>query len=127
MPRYKRPTKAAIVAAARDYHENGPPAEQHSSMSYGVMPYLADFNRAFEAYCPDGTFSFGNDPFIGNDALNAAELWRELNTQLATFEAGEHSDECPGDGECNGGDECPSAQAGSWLSSVLGILGFEWL
>lgn len=128
MPRYTRPTLAAIASYARKYHEHGSPCRAHTSMSYGVMPYLADFNRAFGAVCSDtGKFEFGNDPFIGNDALNASELWRELETQLETWEAGEHRDGCPGDGECDGSDRCPSEQAGSWCSSVLGILGFEWI
>lgn len=126
MPRYTRPSKAAIRAAARDYHDNGSPAERHTSMSYGVLPYLADFNAAFDAYCPDGTFAFGNDPRVGTDDLDRAQLMNELRSAHEDWERGEHADGCPGDGSCRG-DGCPSEDAGSWCSSVLGILGFEWV
>jgi len=129
MPRklYSRPSDSALASYAREYRKHGSPCRAHTSMSYGVMPIETDFRRAFDAVCADtGKFEFGNDPFIGNDALNASELWRQLETQLATWEAGEHSDECPGDGSCRG-DGCPSEDAGSWCSCVLSILGFEWI
>lgn len=101
----------------------------HTRMSYGQLPDRDLFDRAFDARCPDGTFSFGNDPYVGNDSLNASELWDQLETQHATWEEGEHGPECPGDGECtnNGGQDCPSEAAGDWCSSVLGLLGFEWI
>lgn len=100
--------------------------DHHTRMTYGVMPDRDLFDRAFDARCPDGTFSFGNDPHVGNDSLNASQLWRELQAQLATHDAGEHKPGCPGDGSCRG-DGCPCEDAGSWCSSVLGILGFEWI
>jgi hypothetical protein len=126
-PAYRRPSNRAINAYAREYREHGS-GDHHTSMTYAVMPTREDFDRAFDAVCADtGKFEFGNDPFVGFDALNASELWRELNTQLATWEAGEHASDCPGAGECEGSDDCPSEQAGSWCSSVLGILGFEWI
>jgi len=103
--------------------------DTHTRMSYGEMPDRDLFSRAFDARCPDGTFSFGNDPYVGNDTLNESQLWRELQTQHATREAGEHHAECPGDGECtnNGSQRCPGEAAGDWCSCVLGILGFEWI
>lgn len=100
--------------------------ETHTSMTYGVMPDRDLFTRAFEARCPEGTFSFGNDPYVGTDELTCQQLWDELTSQHMTWEAGEHADGCPGDGSC-GGDGCPCEDAGSWCSSVLGILGFEWI
>lgn len=128
MANYKRPTNRQINAYAREYREHGSPAGHHTSMSYAVMPTREDYDRAFDAVCSDtGKFEFGNDPFVGNDALNASELWRELQTQLATWEAGEHRDGCPGAGDCDGSDDCPSEQAGRWCSDVLGVLGFEWI
>jgi hypothetical protein len=96
-------------------------------MSYGNLPKRRDFYVAFEAYIPDGRFKFGNDPFVGNAELTADELFAQLTAQLCTFDEGEHRDECAGDGSCDGSDDCPSAEAGSWCSSVLGILGFEWI
>ena len=110
------------VNDAVDYSGEG----THTSMTYGVMPDRDAFEAAFDARCPDGTFSFGNDPYVGNDALNASQLWRELEAQLATHDEGEHKPGCAGDGSCNG-DGCPCEDAGSWCSSVLGILGFEWI
>lgn len=100
--------------------------DTHTSMTFGVMPDRELFDRAFDARCPDGTFSFGNDPYVGNDSLNASQLWRELEAQHATWEQGEHGPECPGDGSCRG-DGCPCEDAGSWCSAVLGQLGFEWI
>lgn len=122
---YERPTQAAIAAAAHDYHEHGA-ALEHTRMDYGTMPDRADFDAAFDAYCPDGTFSFVRCPYVGTDDLRPSQLWCELETQLATFNEGEHDPSCPGDGSCRG-EGCPCEDAGSWCSSVLGILGFEWI
>jgi len=100
--------------------------DTHTSMSYGQMPDRELFDRAFDARCPDGTFSFGNDPYVGNDSLNASQLWEQLEAQLETHNEGQHGSHCAGDGSCRG-DGCPCENAGSWCSSVLGILGFEWI
>lgn len=100
--------------------------DTHTRMTYGVLPAREAFEAAFDARCPDGTFRFGNDPYVGTDTLDSRQLWRELEAQHATLEEGEHAPECPGDGSC-GGEGCPCEDAGSWCSSVLGILGFEWL
>lgn len=125
---YTRPTVEAIAGYAETYREMGASCGHHTSMSYAVMPLRVDFERAFDAVCADtGKFEFGNDPLVGFDALNASQLWRELKAQLATWEAGEHHPDCPGCGECSGTDDCPSEEAGSWCSCVLGVLGFEWI
>lgn len=126
MTDYTRPTPTAIASAARDYHDVGSPAEQHTTMTYGTLPELEDFSLVFDAYCPYGKCAFENDPYVGNDALTESQLWRELQTQHATWEAGEHASDCEGDGSCRG-EGCPCEDAGSWCSSVLGILGFEWV
>lgn len=96
------------------------------SMSFGVMPPREDFEAAFDRECPDGTFSFGNDPCVGTCELTSSELWAELEAQKAAHDAGEHASDCAGDGSCSG-DGCPCEEAGSWCSSVLGILGFAWI
>jgi hypothetical protein len=88
-------------------------------MSYGELPSREAFSEAFDRECPEGTFSFGNDPYVGTDVLNETQLWRELEAQHATFSEWE----CPGD--CDGSEDCPVEAAGSWCSSVLGCLGFD--
>lgn len=105
---------------------NGSPGGIHTTLNYGELPSREDVDSAFSAYCEEGTFSFGNDPYVGTDKLRAADVWRELQAQHATWEEGEHADGCSGDGPCNG-DGCPCEDAGSWCSSVLGCLGFEWI
>lgn len=123
---YASPSTLDILVAARDYHRHGAPAASHTRMDYGTMPSRADFDAAFDAYCPDGKFSFGNDPYVGTDTLNASQLWRELEAQYEAWTEGKHDPECPGDGSCSG-DGCPGEDAGAWCSCVLGILGFEWI
>ena len=114
--------KAIGIAVSEPVDVTG--EDTHTSMTFGVMPDRELFDRAFDARCPDGTFSFGNDPYVGNAELSASELWAELEAQHATWEEGEHNDPCT----CNAsGEGCPSEDAGSWCSSVLGILGFEWI
>lgn len=100
--------------------------DTHTSLDYGTLPSSEAFCAAFDARCPDGTFAFGNDPYVGTQALDLDDLWAELEAQHATWEQGEHAPGCPGCGSC-GGEGCPCEDAGSWCSSVLGILGFEWI
>jgi hypothetical protein len=126
MSTYTSPSDSAILSAAAEYHEHGAPSAAHTSMSYGILPTQNDFERAFAAFCPEGGFEFGNDPYVGFDTLSESQLWRELNAQLATWEEAEHAEHCEGDGSCNG-DGRPCEDAGSWCSCVLGILGFEWI
>lgn len=107
-------------------------APEPRSVSYGTLPSRDLFSVLFDAACPDGRFSFGNHPYVGNDELTESQLWRELQAQYATWEQGEHAAECPaasGGSECtnNGGQDCPGEAAGDWCSCVLGVLGFEWI
>jgi hypothetical protein len=103
--------------------------DTNTCLNYGEMPNRHLFSQAFEARCPDGTFSFGNDPYVGNCALTESQLWAELGRQHETWQLVEHAAECPGDGDCtnNGSQRCPSEAAGGWCSCVLGQLGFEWI
>lgn len=111
--------------AAAAAHESGDTGGVHTSMTFGVLPTREAFDAAFNAYCPDGTFSFGNDPYVGTEKLDASQVWDQLGAQLDTFNEGEHTAQCGGDGSCDG--SCPSDEAGSWCSAVLGQLGFEWI
>jgi len=81
------------------------------TMTYGVLPSREDFDAAFEAKCEDGTFSFRNDRFAGEDSLSCDQLWSRL------VEAKQDHD--------FGGDA--GEAAGSWASDVLSVLGFEWI
>ncbi len=79
------------------------------SMTYGVMPSREEFSEAFgdEVY-----FSFGNDPRVGTVKLTEDELWEELQKALAEFEESDYP---------------YSEEAGHWVSTVLDVLGFEWV
>lgn len=87
------------------------------SMTFGVMPSREEFDAACAApdeecgrSVDDDGFSFGNDPRVGDCTLSPAELWDELQRAHAEYAGG-------------GGDEA----AGDWCSSVLHLLGFEWV
>ena len=80
MSHYTRPTAAQINAYAAQYRELGPSCGHHTSMTYGQLPRPTDYARAFRAVCPDGTFSFGNDPFVGFAKLEADDLWLQLES-----------------------------------------------
>lgn len=74
-------------------------------MNYGDLPDEEEFSAAFAKACPGGKFQFGNDKRVGNASLTKEGLWNEL------LEASQE----PGD------------EAGQWCSSVLSVLGFEWV
>lgn len=78
------------------------------SMTYGVMPFKSQFYEAFAKTCERGTFKFGNDEYLGDVELTADELWDELLKRLKAYQYDDGS-------------------AGAWLSSVLYVLGFEWV
>ena len=79
------------------------------SMSYGVLPTKEEFDAAFDEECPSGQFRFGNDPIVGNSTLTCDELWEELQYEHEVWETA--------------GNE----ESGDWCSSVLTVLGFEWI
>ena len=87
------------------------------SMTYGTLPLETEFVAAFETFCPDGRFKFGNDERVGNDTLNCTELWNEL--VKAHGEWNDFSD------DTEYGEDADSA--GDWCSAVLSVLGFEWI
>lgn len=122
----KRAKELGIAVECPIDFGNADSEDYHTSMNYGQMPDRELFDLAFDARCPDGTFSFGNDPYVGNDSLNASQLWEQLETQLETHNEGQHGSHCAGDGSCRG-DGCPCEDAGLWCSCVLGLLGFEWI
>ena len=81
--------------------------EKMKSMTYGKLPSQSEFDKAFDTEVDDD-YSFKNDPRVGNDELNASQLWKELKKATKEWE---------------GGDD----EAGDWASSVLSTLGFEWI
>lgn len=76
-------------------------------MTFGVVPEFEVFEVAFDATC-ENRFSFTNDKRVGNDDLSCTQLYREV---VKATEESENGDE----------------EAGSWASSVMGHLGFEWV
>jgi len=95
------------------------------SMTYGVMPTREQFDAACDEpdpECgPNGSiaatgFRFGNDKRVGDATLSPDELWNELQRAHAEYEGLLASD----------WDVDPEV-VGSWISDVLGCLGFEWI
>lgn len=79
------------------------------TMTYGDLPTEEEFDAAWDAaQLPGGKFAFGNDERVGTANLSQVETWAEIQKAHAEWEAG-------------------SEQAGDWLSSVMGTLGFEWV
>lgn len=70
------------------------------SKTAGFLPTKEEF---FELVGDEG-FKFGNDPFEGNENLNAKELWDRIIERI------------------NGNDK-----EMDWVSSVLYVLGIEWV
>lgn len=84
------------------------------SVTFGTFPTYNEFESAFNTVCANGLFSFENDSFIGSDKLTCKQLWNEI---IDIFETTEDSDITDNERE----------QAQSWCSSVMGILGWEWV
>lgn len=75
------------------------------TLTYGYLPSVDVYNAAFEAACPEGTFSVYNDKRCGEETFTRTSLWEEI--QAAT-------------------EENTDASL-SWASDVLGYLGIEWV
>lgn len=99
---------------------------RRKSMTYGVMPTREEFDEACSEHDPDDPpqacvadqgFPFENDKRVGSDRLTPDELWEELQKAFAEYQAVDGSSDDGGDPE----------RAGDWCSSVLGVLGFEWI
>jgi hypothetical protein len=76
-------------------------------MSYGQLPTREEFSDAFYEEVPN-KFSVGNDPYLGTDEFTESELWKALKDLKEQWEEGD-------DG------------AGDTASSILYVLGFEWI
>lgn len=70
------------------------------SKTFGNLPSEKEF---IDLVGDDG-FKFGNDPFEGNETLSAKELWKSVNERV------------------NGNDK-----EINWVSSILLVLGIEWV
>lgn len=82
--------------------------------TYGTMPTRSEFNQLWDATMGEATsFRFGNDRRVGNESLTQSELWNELNK---AYREGEYI--------LLGDDE---HHPWCWCSSVLYILGLEWI
>lgn len=93
-------------------------------MTYGVMPERGEFDFAFAAFCPEGTYHISHGS-PGPDWRPAAhnytreELWVELE-ELVDLE---NSGEVETADMIEGREDSP----GSWASDILYTLGFEWV
>lgn len=82
--------------------------ERRKSMTYGKLPSQSEFEKAFDEEVDGDTFDFRNDPRVGTDKLTSRELWKELKDAVSEYEDGDD-------------------EAGDWASSVMEVLGFEWI
>jgi len=80
-------------------------------MTYGVMPTLEEFERAFDEKCPSGMFTVRNCKRVGNENYTCFGLWTEVQTAVLEWGLNEESSEA----------------AGNWASAILASLGFEWV
>lgn len=95
-----------------------------TSMTYGVLPTREAFGEAFDRECPGGTFRVNLnvrdsdavewvgipvDPYADWDA---DEAWAALNALTESWAAGDPY----------AGEKC-----GDLASTILQILGFEWI
>jgi hypothetical protein len=92
-----------------------------TSVTGGTMPTYDEFSDRFYTVCADSDnlFAFGNDKRVGTDKLRCSDLWDELNKAYREWVY----DDTPDDGE----SDTPGWVAYNWCSSVLGILGWEWV
>lgn len=92
------------------YSDEG--AEEKKSMTWGVLPSKAAFTKAFEREVPEGErFTVERDPWAGTQHYTLAQLWAAVNKAVEEFEE---------DGDL----DSPAAQ---FASSVMTVLGFEWI
>lgn len=75
-------------------------------LSYGMLPEKSVYCDRFEAFCPDGGFSFGNDKRVGTCTLSCEELWREIVKAMSGLQ---------------------DDDAWDWTSCVLDSLNIEWI
>lgn len=87
-------------------------ANESKTFTYGVLPLFEAFEAAFDAACPDGSFSVSNDPYMGNAEFTCSKLYDKLQACVDEY----HDD------ECDEGDD-----AGNFASDVMSHLGFEWV
>lgn len=80
------------------------------SMSYGQIPSAEEFLAAFQEECPGGLYPIRNTPYGELNGDHSGETLYMLVMHMW--------DECETEGD---------EEAGSWASSILETLGFEWI
>jgi hypothetical protein len=88
-------------------------------MSSGELPLREDFDRMFAL--GGGTFPVGNCQRHGTRSFTADELWAEIEYACSDKGQTECFDGCDHEMGCSA--DCPVGFA----SSVLTVLGFEWV
>lgn len=85
-------------------------------MTFGTFPSHEEFEQAFDAKCPFGFRLEHGSPghAMAPGLYDCHELWRELHDLT----------EREGRGDWDGPED---KGPGTWASSVMGQLGFEWI
>lgn len=78
------------------------------SLTYGILPKIEDFNKAFDLACPTGYYKIENDKIVGTGKWFCDELWHLLVHLKIRWEQG-------------------SEEHGNLASQILSTLGFEWI
>ena len=84
--------------------------------TYGEMPTREQYDMLFDDCVGDGLFPFLNDPRVGSCLLSASELWKELEKAHKEYTGLLESD-----------SKKDPEVVGNWLSTVLSVLGVEWV
>lgn len=94
------------------------------TLTYGHLPSYEEFKAAFERECPDSTYAIshgskGPDWRPPEGSFRVHELFHDVERLTKLEESGEVETERMREGQ----EDSP----GSWASSILYTLGFEWV
>lgn len=92
----------------------------HTTMTFGILPSYPQFEAAFKAECPTGTFAFGRDKRVGTCNMNCEGLYCAVEDAIREYEQSDESSEDESDADFVNRPEI-------WASGILSILGFEWV
>lgn len=92
------------------------------TLTYLQMPERSEFDLAFARACPEGTFAISHGSkgpeWRPEGIFTQDELWDEIKRLAELEETIEHTEDM-----IEGREDTP----GSWASSILYVLEFEWV